>query len=106
LRRLLVNLVDNAMRHAPAGTTVTITTVGTSEGIELRVQDAGKGIPPEMRERIFDPFLQLDGATEASSRGGRGLGLTFCKLVTEAHGGAIWAEDGAPGAVLCVRLPL
>jgi signal transduction histidine kinase len=75
------------------------------EGIEIRVADQGAGIPPEQRERIFDRFVQIDSSSGLSSRSGRGLGLTFCKAAVEAHGGRIWVEDGAPGAVFCMRLP-
>jgi two-component system sensor histidine kinase/response regulator len=102
LRRLLANLVENAVRHAPAGSTVTVTSAGGPDGLTLRVADAGHGVPPEMRDRIFDPFVQVEGA---NTRAGRGLGLTFCKLAAEAHGGTIWIEDGAPGSIFCVRLP-
>lgn len=105
LRRMLTNLIENAIRHAPAETQVSVEGTLASGVVELRVRDAGKGIPAEMREKIFDPFIQLEGSSSSSSRGGRGLGLTFCKLAAEAHGGTIWVEDAAPGAVLCVRLP-
>jgi two-component system sensor histidine kinase/response regulator len=105
LRRMLANLIENAVRHAPPETQVRVEGTLASGAVELRVRDAGKGIPPEMREKIFDPFVQLEGPSGSSSRSGRGLGLTFCKLAAEAHGGSIWVEDAAPGAVLCVRLP-
>ena len=59
----------------------------------------------EMREKVFDPFVQVESGKLPTARGGRGLGLTFCKVVAEAHGGRIWVEDAAPGAVFCVRLP-
>jgi signal transduction histidine kinase len=104
LRRTLTNLVENATRHAPRGTAVTIDARTVDAATELRVADAGAGIPPEMRERVFDPFIQVV-ATQGVERGGRGLGLTFCKLAIEAHGGRIWIEDGTPGAVICMRLP-
>jgi two-component system sensor histidine kinase/response regulator len=104
LRRMLANLIENAIRHAPAESQVSVESRLASGAVELRVRDAGRGIPAEMREKIFDPFVQLEGAS-SSSRSGRGLGLTFCKLSAEAHGGTIWVEDAAPGAVLCVRIP-
>jgi signal transduction histidine kinase len=100
LRRVLENLVDNAIRHAPEGTAVRITAADQAAGIEIRVADAGPGVPVPLRERVFDRFVQ----GEATSRAGRGLGLAFCKLAVEAHGGAIWIEDARPGAVFCVRL--
>ncbi len=105
LRRTLSNLVENAIRYAPPESTVTVTATCVDSGTELRVADRGSGVPTEMRERVFDPFLQLDSGHDTPERGGRGLGLTFCKVAIEAHGGSIWVEDGAPGAVFCVRLP-
>jgi two-component system, sensor histidine kinase and response regulator len=105
-RRTLTNLVENAIRYAPPQTAVTVAAVLVDAGIELRVADAGRGIAPEMREKIFDPFVQADsGGEHLVTRAGRGLGLTFCKLVVEAHGGQIWVEDAEPGAVFCLRLP-
>jgi signal transduction histidine kinase len=103
LRRLLANLVENAIRHAPPGTAVTVSLMSTGGGAEIRVADAGKGIPPEMREKIFDPFVQVEGGV--TTRSGRGLGLAFCKMAVEAHGGVITTEDASPGTVFCVRLP-
>ena len=105
LRRLLANLVENAIRHAPRDTSVTIKTTATDGGVELRVVDAGTGIAEDLREKVFNPFVQLDGQAHPMSRSGRGLGLSFCKIVAEAHGGKIWIEDAAPGAAFCVRLP-
>ena len=105
-RRTLTNLVENAVRYAPTETSVTVTALRVGDGMELRVADAGRGIAPEMREKVFDPFVQAEsGGEQLVARAGRGLGLTFCKLVVEAHGGRIWVEDAEPGAVFCVRLP-
>jgi len=104
-RRTLTNLVENAIRYAPPETSVTIAAARLVGGTELRVADAGTGIPPEMRENVFDPFMQLESGGRLVERSGYGLGLTFCKLAIEAHGGRIWIEDGAPGAVFCLRLP-
>jgi two-component system sensor histidine kinase/response regulator len=75
---------------------------------ELRVRDAGVGIPLSMREKIFDPFVQLEETGDGApiSRTGRGLGLAFCKVAVEAHCGRIWVEDAGPGAVFCVSLPI
>jgi signal transduction histidine kinase len=104
LRRLLANLVENAIRHAPPDSIVRVTAAADGGGIDLRVADAGKGIPPALREKIFDPFVQVEGGV--TTRSGRGLGLTFCKMAAEAHGGSISAQDASPGTVFCVRLPL
>lgn len=105
LRRMLANLIENAIRHAPPRTTVAVTAASLPAATEIRVADAGTGVPPEMRERIFDPFIQLDRVEGEANRTGRGLGLTFCKLAAEAHGGDIRVEDARPGAAFVVRIP-
>ncbi|HVW24455.1 MAG TPA: response regulator [Polyangiaceae bacterium] len=105
LRRLLVNLLDNAMRHTPPETTVSVTATTTSEGVEVAVRDQGPGVPSELRDRIFDPFVQAERSQNDLSRAGRGLGLAFCRLAVEAHGGRIWIEDGSPGAIFKMVLP-
>ena len=104
-QRVLENLLENALRHAPAASVVRIEDRRLSGEIEIRVADRGAGVPPEQRERIFDRFVQIDDSSQLASRSGRGLGLTFCKSAVEAHGGRIWVEDGSPGAVFCIRLP-
>jgi signal transduction histidine kinase len=71
--------------------------------VELRVMDSGAGVAPEMREKIFERFVQVEGGKV--SRSGHGLGLAFCKLAVEAHGGKIWVEDAQPGAQFVIRLP-
>ncbi len=103
LRRVLENLVDNAIRHAPEQSVVRVTAARGEGGVELRVADTGPGIPEKMREAIFERFVQVEGSSH--TRSGRGLGLAFCKLVAQAHGGTIWVEDGKPGSTLCVRWP-
>ena len=105
VRRTLINLVENSIRHAPPGSRVTVSSRADAQGMELRVSDEGPGIPPEMRERIFDAFVQIDAWSRGRTVGGRGLGLAFCKAAVESHDGTIWVEDGAPGAIFCVRLP-
>jgi signal transduction histidine kinase len=105
LERTLINLLENAVRHAPRGTVVHLTGRREAGVTEIRVADAGKGIAPELRAQIFDPFVQLEGQGSPSSRAGRGLGLAFCRLAAEAHGGTIGVEDGSPGAVFVLRIP-
>jgi signal transduction histidine kinase len=102
-RRTLTNLVENAIRYAPSETAIRVTALRLGDETELRVADSGSGIPLEMRDKIFDPFVQVESGQPI--RGGRGLGLTFCKRAVEAHAGRIWVEDGSPGAVFCVRWP-
>jgi signal transduction histidine kinase len=105
LRRVLENIVDNALRHAPDGSQVHISAQTDAQGVELRVRDAGTGISAALREKVFEPFIQLEHGARAVTRSGRGLGLAFCKVTIEAHGGSIWIEDAQPGAVFCIRLP-
>jgi two-component system, sensor histidine kinase and response regulator len=105
LRRVLENLLDNALRYAPKGSRVSLSAVSHANELELRVADQGPGVPEELREGIFERFVQLDSGERTAPRTGRGLGLTFCRLAIEAHGGRIYVEDATPGAVFCIRLP-
>jgi signal transduction histidine kinase len=100
---MLENLLDNAIRHAPEGSAVRLEAARTDEATELRVADAGRGVPHDQRERVFERFFQAPD--ESGGRTNRGLGLAFCKLVVEAHGGNIRIDDANPGAVFCVTLP-
>jgi two-component system sensor histidine kinase/response regulator len=105
LRRALANLVENAIRHAPRSTSVHVTATHGDGATELRVVDAGPGIAPALRESIFDAFVQLEGQGTPSSPTGRGLGLTFCRVAVEAHGGLVWIESADPGAIFVLRIP-
>jgi two-component system sensor histidine kinase/response regulator len=105
LRRVIENLLDNAIRHAPERSEVRITATKCEGAVEIRVADAGPGISPEMREKIFERFVQVESGEHVVPRIGHGLGLAFSKLAIEAHGGTIWVEEGKPGTVFCVRLP-
>jgi len=100
VRRVLENLVENAIRHAPEDSTVTIAARALDHGVQLSVEDAGRGVPADQREHVFERFVQA--GTESATRSNRGLGLAFCKLAVEAHGGRIWIEDRAPGAAFCI----
>ncbi|HSR97519.1 MAG TPA: response regulator [Kofleriaceae bacterium] len=101
IHRVLANLIDNAIRHAPSGSAIRVCAQRVAGGVELRVIDAGSGVPEALRERVFERFISGgNGATRTN----RGLGLAFCKAAVEAHGGRIWIEDAAPGAAFCVRL--
>lgn len=105
LRRLLENLIDNAIRHTPEGGSVTVTAARHGGELELGVSDTGSGIAPEMRDRIFEKYVQVEQRSGAVTRSGRGLGLAFCKLVAEAHGGRIAVDPSPVGAHFRVRLP-
>ncbi|HEY5947328.1 MAG TPA: response regulator [Kofleriaceae bacterium] len=99
VHRVLANLVENAIRHAPEGSEVCVTVTRAAEGTEIRVADTGPGVPAEARTKIFERFESGGTAT----RSNRGLGLAFCKLAIEAHGGRLWIEEGTPGAVFAMR---
>jgi signal transduction histidine kinase len=101
VHRVLANLVENAIRHAPEGSEVRLTVVRMLDTTEIRVTDAGRGVPPDLRATVFDRFMS---GGEGATRTNRGLGLAFCKLAVEAHGGRIWIEDADPGAVFCIRI--
>jgi len=100
--RTIENLVDNALRYAPEDSAIVVTAAVDAEAVELRVADQGPGVPEELRAHVFERFAQVEGARARTSRG---LGLAFCKLAVEAHGGRIWIEDAAPGAIFCIRIP-
>ncbi len=108
LYRVVVNLVDNALKFTPKGGCVTLAAKEIdAEWVEVLVSDNGPGIPPQERERIFEKFTQIKSPNIASGRRGSGLGLTFCKMAVEAHGGTIHAEDGLDGRGVAfhIRLP-
>ena len=105
LRRVLENLLDNGLRHAPANSELRVSIGGDEHGVELRISDAGAGVAEDMRDKIFERFQQLESGERLAKRSGRGLGLAFCKLAVEAMGGTICVQDANPGAAFCVRLP-
>jgi two-component system, OmpR family, sensor histidine kinase KdpD len=103
MTRVLANLVDNAIRHSPAGAPVTIRAALRQPGdtIEMSVTDCGPGVVPAQREEIFEPFPRRQDDA------GAGLGLTIARTFVEAHDQRIWVED-APGggARFCFTLPV
>ena len=101
LRRVLENLVENAIQHAPEDSEVQVAARAVADGVEIRVRDAGAGVPADQRERVFERFVR-GGSSSTPARTNRGLGLAFCKLAVEAHGGRIWVEDATPGAAFCL----
>ncbi len=106
MRRVVENLVSNAIKFSMAGSSVTITVRSLGDRLALEVADRGPGVAEELRDRLFHKF----GSVEAKSRGGRrgfGLGLYFVKLVATAHGGTVEAEArSGGGTVFRVVLPI
>jgi len=95
LLRVLVNLVDNALKFTPRGERVWVAAGPEPKGVRVEVVDAGPGIPVAERARIFEKFTQVQ--RQAETRRGVGLGLSFCRMAVEAQGGRIWVEDGPGG---------
>lgn len=100
LRQVVVNLVDNAIRHSPAGEQVTVLATRRLSGLRLEVTDQGPGIASAERERVFERFTR--GAT---SDGGTGLGLAIARWAVELHGGVIEVMDTEPGCRIRVNIP-
>jgi signal transduction histidine kinase len=108
LDRMLVNLIDNAIRYAKSSVTVSVGQSGS--WVELAVTDDGPGIPEPDRERAFDRFARLDDARARcdDDAGGAGLGLAIVRATAQSHGGTAHLEpalDGASGLRAVVRLP-
>ena len=95
LRRVLDNLLGNALEHSPPGGKILVNVVSCDEGVEITVADDGPGVPEAFRERIFEKYQRLESRKTVPGAN-RGLGLTFCRLAIEAHGGTIWVDE-APG---------
>lgn len=92
LEQILVNLVENSLRHTASGGRITIETRPQGRGAELVVLDTGSGIPPEHLPRIFERFYRADSGRSREA-GGTGLGLAIVKHLVEAHGGTVSAES-------------
>jgi two-component system sensor histidine kinase KdpD len=102
--RILVNLVENALKYAPAGSTIDLSVLRDDDSLEFVVADRGPGVAPEERERIFEPFYRP--ATSPPDTGGSGLGLSIAERLATAQGGSVRYEprkDG--GSLFILRLP-
>ena len=109
---VVYTLVDNAAKYSPPGTAIGVS-ASRAEGdaVSIAVEDEGQGIPPELRERVFDKFFRAtrDGDSGWGGRpGGTGLGLAIARGIVEAHGGRIWVEGraGGVGARVVFTLPI
>jgi len=102
--RVLVNIIDNALKYSPQDKPIDIHTRITNHHLELSVADRGEGIPPEDLERIFDKFYRVQ---RPDNVGGTGLGLSICKGIIEAHGGSIRVVNRrGGGAIFTISMPL
>ena len=103
LRRMLSNLIGNAVTYTSSGGSIDVSLAATDGRVLLRVSDTGPGIPAEDRERVFERFVRLDSARAA---GGSGLGLAIARWIAEAHGGTLRVESSSPaGSVFAASLP-
>jgi signal transduction histidine kinase len=103
LRRLVLNVLQNAVQHTPAGGSVGVDVKQEREAVWIRVTDEGGGIPAGDQQRIFDRFVQLDAARRGQ---GTGLGLPIARWIAEAHSGTLELEQsGAGGSTFCISFP-
>jgi signal transduction histidine kinase len=101
LRRMLMNLLENAVKHTAQGTHVQVEMTRENNQVRISVRDRGPGVPAKDRERIFERFVRLEPGNPA----GAGLGLPIARWIAEAHGGTLTlAESSSPGSLFVVRL--
>ncbi|MBL8163876.1 MAG: GAF domain-containing protein [Anaerolineae bacterium] len=102
--RVVTNLMENAVKYSPMGGTIKLGAERSSEGIRIVVSDSGPGIPKHMQRQIFDKFSRVKYKDAPK---GLGLGLAFCRLAVEAHGGTIWVEsEPGEGSAFIFTLPV
>ncbi len=94
-RRVVINLIHNAIKWSPANQTITVRVMNGEDEVTFAVMDNGPGVPEDHRDRIFERFYQVDPSRSGNE--GTGLGLAICKHIVEAHGGRIWAEGNSNG---------
>lgn len=106
LHRVILNLIDNAIRHTPKGSTITVSSRLDGDTAELRIEDDGPGIPREMWPAIFDRFVRHDGPGDRAKGKGTGLGLSIVRVIARSHGGTATVGDSPwGGASFVVRIP-
>ncbi len=102
LWRVVVNMLDNAIKFAPEKSRIEVMACSIdNQAVRISITDEGPGIPAEERKRIFEKFTRVNDA-EHVTRVGTGLGLAFCRMAVEAHGGSMWVEDGPLGVGCCI----
>jgi signal transduction histidine kinase len=105
IRRLIINLVNNAAKYTPSGSITVSCRRLDIQSIELRITDTGKGISPELASRLGEPFALNSGSVGANFIQGTGLGLAICKGIAAAHGGQMVIESAPDkGTTVIVRL--
>lgn len=106
LHRVILNLIDNAIRHTPEGTTITVTCRLDGDMAEMKVEDDGPGIPEELWPTIFDRFVRNSGPGDRAKGKGTGLGLSIVRVIARSHGGSATVGDSPlGGACFVVRIP-
>ncbi|RRR67481.1 MAG: HAMP domain-containing protein [Candidatus Viridilinea halotolerans] len=107
LRQILFNLLTNALRHTPAGGSVTISATSDTAQVTLAVQDSGEGLSPDQLDVVFERFYRAD-SSRSRETGGSGLGLAIVKAIGEAHGGSVQACSAGKnqGSTFTVTLPI
>ena len=105
LERVLINILENAIRYSPVDQPVTLTAQRKGRSVVIAVTDKGAGIPESERERVFDMFYRIKAAQGATH--GAGLGLSICRGFIEAHKGRIVADtgEGGVGTKIMIYLP-
>jgi two-component system, OmpR family, sensor histidine kinase BaeS len=103
--QVLGNLLDNALRHTPAGGQVTLRAQASGPTVTITVSDTGEGIPAEHLPHLFERFYRVDSARDRV-HGGSGIGLAIAKALVEAHGGQIAASSAGPGRGSLVQVTL
>ena len=104
LRRVILNLLENAIKHSPLHSTITLGVSQNSDQVIFYIEDQGPGVPEPYQDRIFEKYFCLEGEGRAR---GLGLGLAFCRLAVQAHGGTIWMENIVPvGSRFTFSLPI
>jgi two-component system phosphate regulon sensor histidine kinase PhoR len=105
LGQALLNLLHNAVKHSPAGSTVAIIVTVAETEVIVAVEDHGPGIPRTALPRVFERFYKVDRARTRGA-GGTGLGLSIARHVVEAHGGRVWAEsEEGVGSTFAFAIP-
>ena len=110
MQQVLVNLLSNAIKFSPRGSTIRAVGGYDGDNLILRIEDAGRGVPADKLETIFDRFQQVE-TSDSRQKGGTGLGLAICRSILAQHGGAIWAErndnngSSRAGTTFILRIP-